>query len=55
MIGGDQELAIVAGDKGFCVGISFFFFWKVRVNDYAWIIEYLNITIEYYVGIYYFN
>ena len=24
--GGDQELAIVAGDKGFCVGISLFSF-----------------------------
>ncbi len=34
-------MVIVAGDKGFCVGISlFFFFWKVRVSDYAWIIEY---------------
>jgi hypothetical protein len=45
-------LAIVAGDKGFCVGISLLllFFFFERVRDNAWIIEYSNVTIEYCVG-----
>jgi hypothetical protein len=38
-----------------CRNIFFFFFGKVRVSDYAWIIEYPNVTIEYYVSVYYFN
>ena len=41
-------MTIVAGDKGFCVGISFFF--GKGQSDTAWIIEYPNVTIEYCVG-----